>query len=99
MEAAGLLQQAGETVYVEFGAGKGYLGAMVAEVARPRHTVLMDYQSCFRAKVGGWWWWWWWWWCVVRGLLLLLCRYESCQALQRRLSSPGRACTPQLHCC
>jgi hypothetical protein len=53
MELAGLLERASETLYLEFGAGKGYLAGMLGEVARPGHLVLMDYRSTFRAKVGG----------------------------------------------
>lgn len=53
MQAAGLLQGAQHSVYLELGAGKGYLGGLLAEVARPKHLVLMDYRSTYKAKVGG----------------------------------------------
>jgi hypothetical protein len=52
MEAHGLLEGASETLYLEFGAGKGYLAGMLGDLARPAHLVLMDYRSTFRSKVG-----------------------------------------------
>jgi hypothetical protein len=51
MQAAGLLDDAEATVYLELGAGKGYLGGLLAEVAKPQHLVLMDYRSNYKAKV------------------------------------------------
>lgn len=53
MEAEGLLSDAPRCVYVELGAGKGWLSAWLAGASGARHLVLLDRQAAFAAKVGG----------------------------------------------
>ncbi|DBA70544.1 TPA: hypothetical protein ACH3X2_011942 [Trebouxia sp. C0005] len=49
MKQSGLLQNAERCVYIEFGAGKGYLSSMLADASAARHFVLLDMRS-FRMK-------------------------------------------------
>ncbi len=43
------MQNAEGHVYIEFGAGKGYLSSMLADASAARHFVLLDMRS-FRMK-------------------------------------------------
>jgi len=43
------VQNAEGRVYIEFGAGKGYLSSMLADASAARHFVLLDMRS-FRMK-------------------------------------------------
>jgi hypothetical protein len=53
MRAAGLLTSAPRTVFVEMGAGKGWLTAWLAGESGAGHLVLVDRQPAFNGKVGG----------------------------------------------
>lgn len=44
-----MLQKAEERVFIEFGAGKGYLSSMLADASSARQFVLLDMRS-FRMK-------------------------------------------------
>eukprot|EP00887_Chlorella_sp_A99_P005730 scaffold1.g5730.t1 len=50
MAAAGLLADAERRVFVEMGAGKGYLSLALAERCPATRLVLVDVQSCFKNK-------------------------------------------------
>ena len=49
MRRAGLLQNPRETVYVEFGAGKGYLSSMLADCSGAEKVVMLDRRG-FKTK-------------------------------------------------
>jgi len=50
MEAVGLLADAPDRIYVELGAGKGWLSAWLAGVSGARRLVLLDRQTSFTLK-------------------------------------------------
>jgi hypothetical protein len=52
MSAAGLLQQAGSTVFVELGAGKAYLTAWLHLLhPQTKQLILLDKAASFKTKV------------------------------------------------
>jgi len=85
-------QEAGERVYVEFGAGKGFLGLALAEAAPGAALVLVD-RGAFRLGADR---------CAgLQSLLdpLQACTFKICQKLLRlfrNFCAPGRAIHPTL---
>lgn len=54
MQAAGLLRQPSSTVFLELGAGKGFLSAWLHQVCNAQDVILLDRMGNFAKKVRLW---------------------------------------------